>query len=95
MSEYLCELSAHPVSSLFRVFWKHGAWCVCAVNLEGEPVAVLEGHVNLQLAIDQAEQLNRWATKSPAEKTETLFEHGMLWLKERFGSVSGCGRRTK
>ena len=82
MSDYLCELSAQPVSSLFRVFWKHGAWCVCAVTLEGVPVAVLEGHANLQLAIDQADQLNRWNTEPPA-KTKTFFQHFTRWFKGR------------
>jgi len=77
------------------VFWQSGTWCVCAVNLEGEPVAVLEGHANLQFAIDQADQLNQWNTAPPPEKAETLFEHGMRWLKQRFGTAAGFGRRTK
>jgi len=79
---------------LFLVFWQSGAWCVCPVNLEGDPVHVHEAHQSLKLATDQAEQLNRWNTEPPPEKAETLFEHGMRWLKERFGTAC-CGGRAK
>ena len=71
----------------FCVFWQSGAWCVCTVTSEGEPLAVFEGHANVQLAIDQAEQLNRWATKLPPPEKETVFGRLVRWLK-----ATACGR---
>ncbi len=43
---------------LFRIFRMSGAWRVCGINLEGEPVSEHSAHSSLRASIIEADRAN-------------------------------------